>query len=105
MDYSQIITIEPGKRRRRGFPTGGKGAASFQPPTSPSRAAPNHSGGRTARHRVANVCAPPARPLVGGWKLAAPLGNLRNAARFWPNAFALHDFACLRLAGWQKHGG
>jgi hypothetical protein len=31
--------------------------------------------------------------------------NLRDAARFWPNDFALHDFACLRLAGWQKHGG
>ncbi len=52
---------------------GGKGAACFQPPTSPSRAAPNFPGGRTAHRRVAEICAPPARQLVGGWKHAAPL--------------------------------
>jgi len=27
------------------------------------------------------VCAPPAQPVVGGWKLAAPLGNLRFIPR------------------------
>jgi hypothetical protein len=82
MDYREIITIEPGKRRGRGFPKGGKGAASFQAPTSPSRAAVKalslSKGAKSSRWaqgtppRWPKVCAPPAQLVVGDRNVAAP---------------------------------
>jgi hypothetical protein len=53
-------------------------------PIARSRQGPEPVEGRQifpvgTRHTCAfpNVCAPPAQPVLGGWKHAAPLGNLR----------------------------
>ena len=78
-----------------------KGAASFQPPTHNARSAQSLPRSRKPLPRLANKCAPPAQPVVGGWKLAAPLRLSPNP----PHTFLDHRDLCGDALPERKLGG
>ncbi len=71
----------------------GGGSSRFRAAKPMSR--PRFPGGRTALRRVANICAPPAKLVAGGWKRAAPLGargfSPLRESRLWVRSLRRND--------------